>query len=223
MNRSKIIKYSPWVLAPLIGAAAMLSFLYFRDHGSESFEPPAAVGEQGEPVAAEKIQEARDFKEWPLYWLGESYDSLPLTGIDFAIPERGFPTMRTVYFIYGTCKPPPGGEGCAPPLSIAIEPLTFTPPERIASTKRGDLFDFRGAKALWIDGDLRIWTGDSMVAIFGYPQERIEKAARDIMPLGNVGVALSDSKLPPPNFDSCPEIPLYPTSPPLPTRRTPTP
>ena len=72
MNRSKIIKYSPWVLAPLIGAAAMLSFLYFRDRGSETFEPPAAVGEQGQPVAAEKIQTARDFKGFPLYWLGES-------------------------------------------------------------------------------------------------------------------------------------------------------
>ena len=201
MNRSKIIKYSPWVLAPLIGAAAMLSFLYFRDHGSESFEPPAAVGEQGEPVAAEKIQEARDFKEWPLYWLGESYESLPLTGIDFAIPERGLPTMRTVYFIYGTCKPPPGGEGCAPPLSIAIEPLTFTPPERIASTKRGDLFDFRGAKALWIDErQLGIWTGDSAIFIFG-SRETVLKAAEQIAPLGNVEVTLSDSNLAPPNFD----------------------
>jgi hypothetical protein len=113
MNRSKILKYGVWALAPLLGAAAMLAFLYFRDQGGETFEPPAAVGEQGKPVAAEKIQEARDFKEWPLWWLGESSQSLPLTKIEWATPDHGFPTQNTVDFIYGTCTPPPGG-GCPP-------------------------------------------------------------------------------------------------------------
>jgi len=205
MNRSKILKYGVWALAPLIGAAAMLSFLYFRDHGGESFAPPAAVGEQGEPVAAEKIQEARDFKEWPLYWLGESSQSLPLTKIQGATPENGFPTQNSVYFGYGTCTPPPDG-GCARPLSIQIEPLCWTLPETISGVKREDTFDFRGAKALWVDeGQLGIWTGDSAVFIFGYPRERIQKAADQIAPLGNVEVQLADSKLPPPNFDKCPE------------------
>lgn len=200
MNRSKIIKYSPWVLAPLIGAAAMLSFLYFRNHRGESFEPPAAVGGQGQPVAAEKLQEARDFKEWPLYWLGESFDSLPLTGIDFLTPEQGMPTMRAVSFIYGTCTPPPDAGGCAAPLNIQVDPLSFIPPEKISGVTRGDLFDFRGAKAVWVDDHLRIWTGDSTIAIFGHPRERIEKAAQEIVPLGNLAAALSDSNLPPPNF-----------------------
>jgi len=219
MNRSKILKYGIWALAPLIGAAAMLSFLYFRDHRGESFEPPAAVGEQGlpgTPVAAEKIQTARDFKGFPLYWLGESFESLALTNAHI-VPEALAPTLDEVRFIYGTCTPPPGGEGCALPLDILVEPLCFTPPERIGVT-RADAQDFRGAKALWIGDHLRIWTGDTTIAIFGYPRERIQAAADALVPLGNIEVALIDSKLPPPNFDSCPEIPLYPTSPPVPTR-----
>jgi hypothetical protein len=220
MNRSKILKYSVWALAPLIGAAAMLSFLYFRDRGSETFEPPAAIGEQGlpgTPVAAGKIQKARDFKGFPLYWLGDSFQSLALTHADIA-PEAVAPTLDSASFTYGTCTPRPGGEGCALPLDILVEPLCFTPPERIAGVTRADLQDFRGAKALWIDDHLRIWTGDTTIAIFGYPRERIQAAADALAPLGNIEVTLSDSKLPPPNFDSCPEIPLYPTSPPLPTR-----
>jgi len=215
MNRSKTLKYGIWALAPLIGAAAMLSFLYFRDHGGESFEPPPAVGEQGEPVAAEKIQEARDFKEWPLWWLGESSQSLPLTKIQWATPEHGFPTQNTVDFIYGTCTPPPDG-GCHYPLEVQIEPLCWTPPETISSPGRRDVFDFRGAKALWVDeGQLGIWTGDSAIFIFGYPRERIDKAAADITPLGNVSVALTDSKLPPPKFENCPETPMKPNPKPI--------
>jgi len=202
MNRSKILRYSVWALAPVIGAALMLAFIYFRDHGGESFEPPAAVGEQGQPVAAEKLQEARDFKEWPLYWLGESFESLPLTKIAWFTPERGSPTDNTIDFIYGICTPPAGGGGCAPPLSIQVSPLDFTPPEKISGVKRGDLFDFRGAKALWVDErQLGIWTGDSAIFIFG-SREIVLKAAEQIAPLGNVEVTLSDSNLPPPRFEN---------------------
>jgi hypothetical protein len=212
MNRSKMLKYGIWALAPLIGAAAMLAFLYFRDHGGESFEPPAAVGEQGKPVSAEKIQEARDFKEWPLYWLGESSQSLALTSIDEFTPDRGFPTMNSVDLIYGTCTQQPGQEACTPPLSIVVEPLCFTPPERIAGVERDSPFDFRGAKALWVDEiQLGIWTGDSAVFIFG-SKERVLKAAEEISPLGNIEVAVIDSELPPPNFESCPKTPIYPVS-----------
>jgi hypothetical protein len=220
MDRRRIAKYGVWLLPPLIGAAAMLAFLLIRD-GGRTLTPPAAVGEQGlpgTPVASEKIQEARDFEGWPLWWMGDSFDSLSLTHIDQFTQSRGFPTQNIVYFTYGTCTPPPGGGGCGPPLSIAVEPLCWTLPEKITGVKIGDLFDFRGAKALWIDDHLRIWTGDAAIAIFGYPRERIEQAAAALVPLGNVEVTLTDSNLPPPNFESCPQTPAYP----LPALATPT-
>ena len=112
-----MVKYGPWLLPLLIGAAAMLAFLLLHNRGGESLTPPAAVGGQdlpGTPVAPGKVQEARDFKDWPLWWLGESFDSLALTHVDELTPRRGFPTMNIVSFIYGTCTPPPGGEGCVP-------------------------------------------------------------------------------------------------------------
>jgi len=225
MNRSKILKYGIWALAPLIGAAVMLAFLYFRDRGSETFEPPVVVGEQalpGTPVAAEKIQTAQDFKKYPLYWLGDSFQSLNLAYLDKYTPMAGYSNIDAFSFTYGTCAPPPGGEGCAPPLEIQVTPLCWNLPERFG-IERGDLIDFRGAKALWDEYGVRIWTGDSAILIGGHPHERIQQATEALAPLGNVEVALIDSKLPPPNFDSCPEIPIYPTSPPLPTPRTPYP
>jgi hypothetical protein len=223
MNRSKIVRYGVWLVPPLIGAAAMLAFLLLRDSGGETFTPPAAVGEQdlpGTPVAPEKIQEARDFKGWPLWWLGESFDSLSLTAVDQFTPESGSPSQNAVYFIYGTCIPRPDAGGCGPPLSVVVQPLCWVPPERITGVKRGDTFDFRGAKALWVDDHLRIWTGDSTIAIFG-SRDRILRAADAIVPLGNIPVTLTDSKLPPSNFESCPETPIYPTPFPYPPTRTP--
>ena len=207
MNRSKIAKYVVWLLPFLIGAAAMVAFLLVRDGGGETLAPPAAVGEQdlpGTPVAPEKIQEARDFEDWPLWWLGESFDSFALTNIKEWTPERGFPTMNSVSLTYGTCTPRPGTGGCAPPLSIQVEPLCYTLPERITGFTRDDLFDFRGAKALWVHDHLRIWTGDSAISIYGHPRERIDRAGEDVVPLGNAEVTLTDSRLPPPNFESCP-------------------
>jgi hypothetical protein len=215
-----MVRYEVWLLPFLIGGAAMVVFLLGCDGGGETLAPPTAVEEQdlpGTPVAPEKVQEARDFKGWPLWWLGESFDSLALTHVEEVTPERGFSTMNWVEFIYGTCTPPPGGEGCGPPLAIQVSPLCSIAPEG-RGIAREDLADFRGAKALWEEGGtVRIWTGDSTILI-GTSRERLQKAAEELVPLGNIEVSLTDSKLPPPNFESCPGRPRYPASPsPTPT------
>jgi hypothetical protein len=225
VKQTKIARCGPWMLAPLIGAAVVLAFLFIRDRGGESFAPPAAVGEQdlpGAPVAPGKIQEARDFKDWPLWWLGESFDSLNLTYVGERTPRRGFPTINMVAFVYGECTPPPGGEGCGPPLQIQISPLCWNPPERFG-IPLDHVVDFRGAKAFWEEGaTVRIWTGDSAILIGASP-ERLQKAADGMVPLGNVQVTMTDSKLPAPNFGSCPETPIYPVSTPVPYPPAPTP
>lgn len=225
MNRSKIAKYGVWLLPFLIGAAAMVTFLLVRDGGGEALTPPGAVGEQdlpGTPVAPEKIQEARDFEDWPLWWLGESFESLALTHVEEVTPERGFRTMNFVSFTYGTCTIAPGRQSCGPPLEIQISPLCWVPPERLGIAQ-DDLVDFRGAKALWREGGtVRIWTGDTTILI-GASGERLQKAAEELAPLGNVEVNLGDSNLPLPNFDSCPETPVYPLPTVAPNPPTPTP
>lgn len=130
--------------------------------------------------------------------------------------------MNWVEFIYGTCTPPPGGEGCGPPLAIQISPLCWDPPERLGIAPE-DLVDLRGAKAFWEEGGtLRIWTGDSAILI-GASGERLQRAAEALKPFGNVDVTLTGSNLPPPNFESCPETPNYPfpTLVPYPPTRSP--
>jgi hypothetical protein len=206
----------------------MLTFLLLHDRGGESFEPPAAVGEQalpGTPVAPNALQEARDFKDYPLWWLGENFDSLALTKIAQMTRERGFTSMDAVYFVYGKCTPPAGSEGCAPPLSILVEPLCSTPPEKVVGLANEPPFAFRGATALWVDDHLRIWTGDSAIAIWAHPRDDILRAAEAIVPLGNVDTPLVNSELPPPNLVKCPAYvePTIVPFPPDPTPATPTP
>lgn len=106
------------------------------------------------------VEDAKQFKEFPLYWLGESYEGLPLTKI-----IRYRYDENIVLFIYGSCTPGPES-GCPPPLSIRVEPYCMKPPERIAPAVRGTPFQVRGAPAEQISGDLRIWTGEVSVKIF---------------------------------------------------------
>ncbi len=126
---------------------------------------PASAGEGGWT-----IEDAKQFREFPLYWLGESYEGLPLTKIiryryDPEPPIPAIQAENIVLFIYGSCNPGPEG-GCPPPLSIRVEPYCMNPPEGFAPAVRGGPFEVRGALAEQVSGDIRIWTGDVSVAIF---------------------------------------------------------
>jgi hypothetical protein len=56
------------------------------------------------------VADARVYRDAPLYWVGESFEGLPLTRIGLHELGGGF--------IYGTCEPPRDEGGCAPPLQI---------------------------------------------------------------------------------------------------------
>lgn len=147
-----------------------------REIGDEEL----AVPDGGDDAGRWMIEDARQFDEFSLYWLGDSYEGLPLTKIiryryD---PEPPIPPMEagnSVTFIYGTCEPPPDG-GCAPPLSIVVEPYCMKPPERVAPAVRGTPFQVRGALAEQIGDHLRIWTGDISISIFTEPTSLIDAA-----------------------------------------------
>ncbi len=123
--------------------------------GGGGSAPPARAGE-----LRWTVEDAKHFKEFPLYWLGESYEGLPLTKI-----IRYRYDENIVLFIYGSCTPGPDS-GCAPPLSIRVEPYCMKPPERISPAVRGTPFEVRGAVAEQISGDLRIWSGEVSVKVF---------------------------------------------------------
>jgi hypothetical protein len=76
----------------------------------------------GERGVAETAS-AQTFRAYPLYWVGERFESWDLVHVDVA-------TSGITSFIYGTCKVDdpdgffgPEGGSCSPPLDIQIQPL----------------------------------------------------------------------------------------------------
>ncbi len=135
--------------------------------GSSDLAEPASAGQRRWTV-----EDAKQFDEFPLYWLGESCEGLPLTNIirSYYDPEPPIPAVEAenaVVFIYGSCTPDASG-GCAPPLSIRVEPYCMRPPQQIASgVKVGEPISVRNAVGQYISGDhLRVWTQNVSIAVF---------------------------------------------------------
>ena len=89
-------------------------------------------------MAAPTLRAAENFHAYRLYYLGNSFHGLPLTHVGRG---SGREPDRSWYFIYGTCEPEPGQEGCAPPLDIQNESTCVRPPR----LERTELTRFRGA------------------------------------------------------------------------------
>lgn len=113
--------------------------------------------EGGDSVSGWSIEDARQFDQFSLFWLGEEYEELPLTHISYASSEKVF------LFVYGSCNPR-GEGGCAPPLSLTIEPCNLEPPGG------GGSFEIRGAQAAFSSaGQLKVWTREVTVSVFAEP------------------------------------------------------
>jgi hypothetical protein len=132
----------------------------------------SSCGEDGSAVtvsASGVPAEVEGFDAFEVFWLGESFEDMPLTAV--ALP--GADTSTTdVSFIYGDCDA--SRDACAPPLEVQVWPacernrssFTFdgepTPSEPM--TVRGTTAD------LYDDGDgggrLEIATGEVTVVIF---------------------------------------------------------
>jgi hypothetical protein len=104
------------------------------------------------------------------YWLGPSFDGLPLTHRDAA------------NYIYGTCDPPPDG-GCAPPLSSQNWTLRQRHPSRftrMARCVRG-VIKGRPAAVFSTSGGMEVYLGKTVVVLFG-ETKRVMRAARALRP-----------------------------------------
>ena len=161
------LRFALILLGVFAGALALTGLVVsVLDDGGGRGGAPASAGQIGWT-----LEDARQFNEFPLYWLGESYDGLPLTRIiryryDPEPPIPAVTAEDSVAFIYGTCTPS-SESGCAPPLQIIVEPYCTRPPEIIAPLAAvGSSFDIRGATAQWVTDHLRIWTGDVSTTIF---------------------------------------------------------
>jgi hypothetical protein len=176
---------------------------------SEAFETPP------KPVSNWTVAEARQFQEFPLYWLGESYHGLPLTAIRIAGPAYTHDHVH-VTFGYGD----PSLLGGAPsqswqfPLEIDIYHRCDNLPEKLVP-HFGEYSDDEEISTPEIQGVdtyivrypafdyLFMWSGES--AIFPETWETdfdIEQIARDLIPIASDGGA-PPGQLPPPVSAAC--------------------
>jgi hypothetical protein len=148
-----------------------------RDHANASpSEGPAALTRAG----------AHAFSGFPLYWLGGSFDRLPLIAItrrkDASIAGQD---VRADYvgFVYGECVAT-DETGCPPPLEVQVWPACERALADYALTPAGDpvphrMTRVRGVPAASFERVLRLelYTGDVTVVIFGLVKKSVLRAA----------------------------------------------
>jgi hypothetical protein len=131
----------------------------------------------------------KSFSAFPLYYVGESFEGLPLTAITRRLqtkrlgPEPG--RANFVGFLYGDCEPGSDG-GCPLPLEIQVWPAC----ERtLSSYSMGgqpmpyEATTLRGVPAAFFDngGRLELYTGRVTIVIFGMDREQIQRAADSLV------------------------------------------
>jgi hypothetical protein len=151
-------------------------------------------------AAETSLSDAEDFDAFRLYYAGEEAADLRLENV-LGGEDQADPLAGGWTFVYGTCDPPEGEGGCAPPIEVQ----NFSVCKRYAVTiTRGyKLYDFRGAKARGgyeahgfpEVSPMEIFTGRTTIVIWGYATSTIKAVARQ---LRQVGAGQPQLRLPPP-------------------------
>lgn len=135
-----------------------------------------AVSPSETPVPAAlhmTLDELKEFRDFPVFWLGEEYQGLPVTGIthyrESGAPEIGIPPQEDVAVTYGTCTPPepPLEGGCVPPITVFSErPCSMPPSLLVEEAKNGPERRMRGATVqVVVSGNVLVYFGQTMVNI----------------------------------------------------------
>jgi hypothetical protein len=133
----------------------------------------------------------RDQTGPPLYWVGESFDGLPLTHAETPGPGRGV-------VAYGTCEPPGGTDGgCAVPLQIQHFPFTSVPWPQARGCSR--LRPARGVPTVRHDGFV-LFTGQMVVKIYSRSPAEDRRVAELLRPANRPGRAGAPLPAPPPEY-----------------------
>jgi len=198
------VRRSLYVLAAVavLLVAGALAFLGVdRLRGSDVASPALSV------PRVRGLDDARRFRDYPLYWLGETFEGLPLMAVQ-GVGGSGY-SVDAVAFIYGDCTIPPGGESCPVPLDIDILPHCKVPPAIIAErAKRGQPFTLRGASAQWVGETLHVWTGPVVIRVSSTLGDSFTTEAAENLVRLNGGEPSSPAEdLGPPDNISCPPKP----------------
>lgn len=208
-RRLRRILYAAAAVAVLLGGG-VLSFVLVERLGAPGSAPPALSA-----AASRDLERARAFDEFPLYWLGESFQGLPLTAVVWiedpgAFPGKPWerPPAKVWIFDYGDCTIPPGRESCPIPLTIQIRPYCEVPPEIIADrVKTGPPLEVRGALVQRTGHSLRLWTSNVSIGIDAIDLNLLMEAAENLVRLNGGAPSSPDEPLGPPDDIDCPPIP----------------
>ena len=205
-----------YILATI--TAVVLIFLLTRALGGGQSPQPLPQAEAGSPGEL-TIEDIREQDGLPAYWLGESYEGLPLINVQYVrdpgSPDGAFPPEERVTVVYASCKPgrPPEGsrvegvcaEGEEPTfVSVTSEWLCLKPPSLLVrGARKGSLIELRGAQVQkTTSGNTHFHFGNSTVIIFASEGEEVTMEAFDhlvgVNAPGLASVSAVGSRLPPP-------------------------
>lgn len=171
------------------------------------YEPPP------KPVSNWTVEQARRFNEFQVYWLGESYQGLPLTSMRLTVD--GDDVIHTT-FSYGEPSLAGGApsQSWLPPLEVDIQPYCgYSPEEFLSFEEEYSEAEVIGIQIRSVNGYLQryssrnaylvLWTGGSTIYLSTWKTELdIEQAARDLIPIaGSAGAP--PPPFPPPITTSC--------------------
>jgi len=189
-------------IALLVVVAAVVAIVAARAAvGAQPVDPPGLDRAHSDlPPAA-----ARAFGAFPLYSLGDSFESLPLQAItrrDDAPAPGEHVRADYVGFIYGDCVAS-DENGCPPPIEVQVWPACERSFADYSLTPAGDQLPYepaivRGVPAAWFEDGLRLelYSGDVTIVIFGLDRPQIGRAASALRGLN--AAASRARMLPPP-------------------------
>jgi hypothetical protein len=159
------------------------------------------------------VDDMRKFKEFPVYWLGESFQGLALERVARMDYEGAFPgkpynhPWHEVRFIYGTCTASPGQSSCPVPLTIATRPYCEVPPEAIPNAMRATAppEEIRGAVVQRMGrSQMRLWTSNVSIGINATDDALLDEAVRNLVRLNGDKPSSPEEALGPPDQIECP-------------------
>jgi hypothetical protein len=161
------------------------------------------------------LEDARQFEGFPVYWLGESFQGLPLVAVHRIDYPGAFPgkpynhPWHEVSFDYGDCTIAPGESSCPMPLTIDTRPYCDVPPEIIAdAVKTGPQEMIRGAMVQRTGkSSMREWTDNVSIGIHATDEALLDEAIRNLVRLNGDKPSSPEQALGPPDQIECPPIP----------------
>ena len=168
-----------WVPLSILGAVV---FGYWTLPQAETVSPPiqaVSTSERRAPASslrpgdlnAEAVEAAREFDEFPLLWVGESFRGFQLVDVvraNYFIPKEAIRAARdraenSVRLIYGTCvRVLSNQRSCPPPVTIIVfAPGTARSPDQAApgpssSARGGELREVNLTQMLWFGNGITV-------------------------------------------------------------------